>query len=123
MLLTGCSVGEPPEFDREQAAQDELPVPTSAEDWSIDPDTSRYAGAAEGYDLYIGHPADMDGICLVMIEASTEAWESTSCGAGDGVGTKLPSGTGVEVGNFRFPDGTGRIQLSESVAIVTTTGD
>jgi hypothetical protein len=123
LVLTGCSAGQPPEFDREQTAQDLPPNPPEPNEWSVDPDSSRYAGEAEGYDLYLGRPAEMGGICVTIVEASTEQWESTACSQGDGVGTELPSGTGVEVGNFRYADATDRTELSESVAIVTTKND
>jgi hypothetical protein len=97
-----------------------LQVPESASDSGIDPGSTRFVGEAEGYDLYLARPEDYDGICVILVDASTDEWLSSGCGGGngDGVGTELPSGTGMEAGTLRFPDGADRIHLRENVALV-----
>lgn len=105
-LLVGCTaaIEQPAEFAREQTARDRPPVEPSDADSTIDAESTRFVGEAEGYDLYLARPMEWDdGICVVFVDASTDKWYSTACGAGDGVGAELPTGTRVEVGNFRFP--------------------
>ncbi len=119
VLLVGCAAQQPAEFAREQTARDRPPAEPSDADSTIDAESTRFVGEAEGYDLYLARPMEWDdGICVVFVDASTDEWYSTACGAGDGVGAELPSGTRVEVGNFQYQDAAERTQLSDSVALL-----
>jgi len=118
MMLTGCTASTLPEFDAEQTDRDVIPEgPAQPE---IDLDSTRYVGEVEGAQLYLAHGGN-DGICLIHIR--DQEWEQTGCGAGDGMGSELESGTLIEVGSFRFPEdkaaGGQRTRLSESVSVIS----
>ena len=99
-LLVGCTAQQQPaELEREQSPGDALPASAAVAEQTVDAETSRFVGEAEGYDIYIGRQADSDNTCVIFVEASTDDWQSTTCG-GSGVGTDFPSGTGVEVGSL-----------------------
>jgi hypothetical protein len=118
LFLTGCAATSVPEFEAEQSDRDVLAEMSSEPD--IDAATTRFVGEVEGIKLCIARGSN-DALCVIQVHG--EEWIQMGCGAGSGVGIELESGTLVEAGAFKFPEGQVgdglREQLSESVAVIT----
>lgn len=118
LLLTACAATTVPEFEAEQGDRDILAAASSEPD--IDANTTRFVGEVEGIELYLARGSN-DTLCVIQVH--DEELVQTGCGAGSGVGIELESGTRIEAGTFKFPDGQigdgVREQLSESVTVIT----
>lgn len=118
LLLTGCSETSLPEFAAEQNDGDI--IERIADQPDIDPESTRYVGEVEGIQLYLARGEDR-ATCLIQMRG--DMWVTTGCGAGDGVGVALPSGTRIEVGTFTFDvaetDAYTRTELSDSVTLIS----
>lgn len=96
-LLSGCAGPTPfSDFDRERDDRDVLPDLGEISS-GIDPDSVRYAGSAEGLDVYLGLSSETGDRCVV-IDAEPDGW--SACGGG-GLETSRPGAFVVQV----HPDG------------------
>lgn len=77
--LAGCAGPTPfSDFDRPRDDRDVLPDLAGITE-GIDPETVRFAGSAEGVDVYLGLSSDNGDRCVV-VDAEPEGW--SACGGG-----------------------------------------
>ncbi|MWV48935.1 hypothetical protein GRS96_06540 [Rathayibacter sp. VKM Ac-2803] len=98
-LLAGCAGPTPySDFERTRDDRDVLPDLGTVDD-SIDLDSVRYAGSADGAAVYIALSADDDARCMIVL---TEYEPFSGCGGGE-LETSMP---GAFVARLH-PDGAG----------------
>jgi hypothetical protein len=109
-----------PEFGFDQTDDDLLPDTFLTENENLIPDSTRFVGRIDGYDIYLAQTVGLIGVCVVALTDSVQPqFASMGCSEGSLTTGGLRSGVAanleIEVGEKQPELGGMPVRLSESV--------
>lgn len=114
-----------PEFASDQTDDDLLPEAFLAENDGLNPESTRFVGRINGYDIYLAQNTQLNGVCIVALTDSVQPeFASMGCSGGSlttgGLGAGVSENLVIEVGEIQpEPRGT-PVRMSESVTAYRT---